>query len=70
MSIAASVKQTIERLPSGRIFGYEVFDDYQTAPDAVVRTVSRCVDEQRLKVSVEGSFLYAKTRRAWSHDRK
>ena len=60
MSIAASVKQTIERLPSGRIFGYEVFDDYQTAPDAVVRTVSRCVDEQRLKRLSKGRFYTPK----------
>jgi len=60
MSIAATVKQTIERIPPGRIFGYEVFDDYQTAPDAVVRAVGRCVDEQQLKRLSKGRFYAPK----------
>lgn len=60
MSIAATVKQTIERLPPGQIFGYEVFDDYQRAPDAVVRAVNRCVEEQRLKRLSKGRFFTPK----------
>ena len=60
MSIAATVKKTIDRIPPGKIFGYEVFDDYQTAPEAVVRAVSRCVLEQRLKRLAKGRFYTPK----------
>jgi len=60
MSIAATVKQKIERIPPGKIFGYEVFDDYQTAPDAVVRAVNRCIDEQRLTRLAKGRFYAPK----------
>ena len=60
MSIAANVKQTIERLPPGRVFGYEVFDDYQTAPDAVVRAVNRCVEQERLLRLSKGRFFAPK----------
>lgn len=56
MSIAASVKQTIERIPPGKIFGYEVFDDYPTAPEAVVQAVRRCVLEERLRRLAKGRF--------------
>ncbi|MFT5450216.1 MAG: hypothetical protein ACI9DC_005421 [Gammaproteobacteria bacterium] len=60
MSIAATVKKTIERIPPGKIFGYEVFDDYPSAPEAVVRAVSRCVLEQRLKRLAKGRFYTPK----------
>lgn len=60
MSIAASVKQTIKRIPPGKIFGYEVFDDYPMAPEAVVQAVNRCVLEQRVQRLAKGRFYTPK----------
>ena len=44
MSIAASVNKIIDRTPTGRIFGYEVFPEYRESPVAVVRAVNRGVE--------------------------
>lgn len=60
MSIATTVKRTIDRIPAGKVFGYEVFADYAAAPEAVVRAVSRCVLEQRLKRLAKGRFYTPK----------
>ncbi len=60
MNIARTVKQVIGRLPPGRIFGYEVFDDYQGSTDAVVRAVNRCVDAKRLSRLSKGRFYIPK----------
>ena len=56
MSIAAAVNQTIDRMKAGRIFGYEVFPQYQEAPEAVVRAVNRSVGQGRLKRVEKGRF--------------
>ena len=56
MSIAATVNQTIDRLPFGRIFGYEVFPQYREAPGAVVRAVNRRVENRRLERVGKGRF--------------
>lgn len=56
MSIAATVNRTIDRMKPGRIFGYEVFPQYQGTPDAVVRAVNRSVDKGRLKRVAKGRF--------------
>ena len=56
MSIAAAVNKTIDQIPPGRIFGYEVFPEYQKAPEAVVRAVGRRVDRQELKRLEKGRF--------------
>ena len=56
MSIAADVNQTIDRTTPGRIFGYEVFPQYQEAPGAVVRAVNRSVDSGRLRRAAKGRF--------------
>ena len=56
MSIAAAVNRTIDQIPPGRIFGYEVFPEYQEAPEAVVRAVGRRVDRQELKRLEKGRF--------------
>ena len=56
MSIAAAVSQTIDRMPPGRIFGYEVFPQYRESPGAVVRAVNRSVDNERLKRMAKGRF--------------
>lgn len=56
MSIAASVNRTIDRVPTGRIFGYELFPQYRESPGAVVRAVNRCVETRRLERSEKGRF--------------
>ena len=56
MSITAAVNKTIDRATPGRIFGYEVFPQYQEAPEAVVRAVNRSVESKRLKRVSKGRF--------------
>ena len=56
MSIAAAVNQAIDRAPTGRIFGYEIFPQYRKAPAAVVRAVSRCIENRGLKRIAKGRF--------------
>ena len=61
MSIAAAVNQTIDRAPTGQIFGYEVFPQYREAPGAVVRAVNRGVESRRLKRVAKGRFYKPRT---------
>ena len=56
MSIAASVNRTIDRAPTGRIFGYDVFPQYRESPGAVVRAVNRGVETGRLQRVEKGRF--------------
>ena len=56
MSISASVNQVIDRAPTGRIFGYEVFPQYREAPGAVVRAVNRGVENRLLERVGKGRF--------------
>ena len=60
MNIAAAVYKTIDQVPPGRIFGYEIFPEYQEAPEAVVRAVGRRVDRQQLKRLEKGRFYTPK----------
>ena len=56
MNISAAVNQAIDKIPPGKIFGYQVFPQYLTAPDAVVRAVGRRVERQQLKRVAKGRF--------------
>ena len=56
MTIASTVNQTIDRIKPGRIFGCEEFSQYREAPGAVMRAVSRCVENGRLKRVAKGRF--------------
>ena len=56
MSIGAAVNKMIDRTTPGRIFGYEVFPQYQEAPGAVVRAVNRSVESKRLTRVSKGRF--------------
>ena len=56
MTIAASVNRTIDRAPTGRVFGYEVFPLYRESPGAVVRAVNRRVETGQLKRVEKGRF--------------
>ena len=56
MNISAAVNKTIDKIPPGKIFGYQVFPQYLNAPDAVVRAVCRRVERQQLKRVAKGLF--------------
>ena len=56
MNISAAVNKTIDKIPPGKIFGYQVFSQYLNAPDAVVRAVCRRVERQQLKRVAKGLF--------------
>jgi len=60
MSIAATVNQSIDRIPPGKIFGYEAFLEYPSAPEAVVRAVGRRVADKQLKRLAKGRFYTPK----------
>ena len=59
MNIATAVNRKIDRIPQGRIFGYEAFPEYRDAPDAVLRAVCRRVDSGSLKRLQRGRFYKA-----------
>ena len=60
MSIAATVNQTIDKIPLGKVFDYKVFPQYLNAPDAVIRAVGRRVEKQQLKRVEKGLFFRPK----------
>ena len=59
MNIATAVNRKIDRIPKGRIFGYEAFPEYRDAPDAVLRAVCRRVDSGSLRRLRRGRFYKA-----------
>ena len=60
MNISATVNQAIDRIPPGKIFGYEVFTEYQTKPEAVIRAVGRRVADAQLTRLSKGRFYIPK----------
>ncbi len=56
MSIAQSVRNSIESIPAGKIFDYQVFPDYVRSPSAVIKAVNRLVTEQKLTRFSKGKF--------------
>lgn len=60
MSIAQNVQNTIETIPAGQIFGYQVLPDYAQFPSAVIKAVSRLVTENRLTRFSKGKFYVPK----------
>ena len=59
MNIAKAVNRKIDRIPPGRIFGYEAFPEYRDAPDAVLRAVCRRVGSGNVKRLRRGRFYKA-----------
>ena len=56
MTISATVNQTIDKIPPGKTFGYEVFPQYLNTPYAVIRAVGRRVEKQQLTRMSKGLF--------------
>lgn len=60
MNVSASVNQTIDKIACGKIFGYEVFPQYATKPEAVIRAVGRRVEKRQLTRVTKGLFYMPK----------
>ena len=60
MSIAATVNQAIDKIPPGRVFGYEVLPQYLNTSDAVIRAVGRRVEKRQLQRIAKGLFYRPK----------
>ncbi len=57
MNISGAVNRTIDNIPPGKLFGYEVFAEYLNSPNAVIRAVGRRVEKGRL-IRVEKGIFY------------
>ena len=60
MSIAQTVQQSLENIPAGKIFSYQELPDYAKSPGAVIKAVSRLVEEKRLERFSKGKFYIPK----------
>ena len=60
MNIAQSVKNTIEVMPPGQVFGYQAIPDYIKAPAAVVKAVGRLIKADKVKRLSKGQFYVPK----------
>jgi|TARA_R110000765_G_scaffold334281_1_gene424697 hypothetical protein len=60
MSIAQAVQQSVDKIPAGQVFGYRRLDDYARSPDAVIKAISRLVQEKRLARLSKGKFYVPK----------
>ena len=60
MSIARSVRKSVEKIPAGRIFGYRELPDYLKSPEAVIKAVNRMVSDGKLERFSKGHFYVSK----------
>ena len=61
MNIAQSIVQNVEQIPAGKIFTYQDLPNYATSPNAVVKAVSRLVQDKRIERFSKGKFYIPKT---------
>ncbi len=60
MNISKEVRESIGKMPAGRIFGYQELPNYLKSPGAVIKAVSRMVSDGKLKRFSKGSFYIPK----------
>lgn len=60
MSIAQTIQNTVEAMPSGQIFGYQELPAYAKSPGAVIKAISRLVADNRLERFSKGKFYVPK----------
>jgi len=60
MSIAQTIQNTVEAMPTGQIFGYQELPSYAKSPGAVIKAVSRMVSDKRLQRFSKGKFYVPK----------
>ena len=60
MSIAQTIQNTVEAMPSGQIFGYQELPSYAKSPGVVIKAISRLVADNRLERFSKGKFYVPK----------
>ncbi len=60
MNISQTVKNTVEAMPAGQIFGYQELPSYTKSPSAVIKSISRLVADKRLERFSKGKFYVPK----------
>ena len=60
MSIAQTVEKSVESIPAGKIFSYQELPSYAKSPGAVIKAISRLVEEKRLERFSKGKFYVPK----------
>jgi hypothetical protein len=60
MSIAQTVQKSLESIPAGKIFSYQELPSYTESPSAVIKAISRLVEQKRLERFSKGKFYIPK----------
>lgn len=60
MSIAQIIEKSVESIPAGKIFSYQELPCYAKSPGAVMKAISRLVEEKRLERFAKGRFYVPK----------
>lgn len=60
MNVSQTVRNTVDNMSEGRVFGYSELPGYGDAPTAVIKAVSRLVADKRLQRLAKGRFYVAK----------
>jgi len=60
MNIAQTIKNSVEAMPAGQIFGYQELPNYTKSPSAVIKAIGRMVSEKRLERFSKGRFYVPK----------
>lgn len=60
MSIAQTIEKSVESIPAGKIFSYQELPGYAKSPGAVMKAISRLVEEKRLERFSKGRFYVPK----------
>jgi len=56
MSIAATTKNTVNRMKPGKVFSYRVFENFDKSPEPVIKAVNRLVEEGSIERLSRGKF--------------
>lgn len=60
MSIAQKIERYVDKIPEGQIFGYQALPRYEQSPAAVIKAISRLVQDRRLARLSNGKFYVPK----------
>lgn len=56
MSIAKAVRESVEKMPAGRIFSYRELPEYLKSPGTVIKAVNRMVSDGKIERFSKGQF--------------
>lgn len=60
MNITRTIQNKVETMPPGQVFGYQDLPGYNSSSSAVIKAVSRMVEEKRLERFSKGKFYVPK----------